>query len=123
MFFVFFHLTLQLVQITINLETFYITNIELRQASAYDLPGGDTIVMKRLKEHLERKGITVDCCGETSFQNQQSYDLVHLFNLTLPEITESFAKKAVAQNVPFVITTLQEDFRRCMISIHRALNL
>jgi glycosyltransferase involved in cell wall biosynthesis len=82
------------------------------RANAFDLPGGDTIVMKRLKEQLERKGITVDFCGDTTFQNQQSYDLVHLFNLTLPEKTECFAKKAVAQNVPFVITTLQEDFRR-----------
>jgi glycosyltransferase involved in cell wall biosynthesis len=82
------------------------------RANAFDQPGGDTIVMKRLKEQLERKGITVDFCGDTSFQNQQSYDLVHLFNLTLPHMTEVFAKKAVLQNVPFVITTLQEDFRR-----------
>jgi glycosyltransferase involved in cell wall biosynthesis len=82
------------------------------RANAYDLPGGDTVVMKQLKERLERKGITVDFCGDTTFHNQQSYDLVHLFNLTLPEKTESFAKKAVARNVPFVITTLQEDFCR-----------
>jgi glycosyltransferase involved in cell wall biosynthesis len=80
--------------------------------NAFDNPGGDTIVMKRLKEQLDRKGVFVDFCGDPGFQNQRSYDLIHLFNLTLPHVTETFAKSAVKQNIPFVITTLQEDFPR-----------
>jgi glycosyltransferase involved in cell wall biosynthesis len=80
--------------------------------NAFDRPGGDTMVMKRLKEYLERNGMTVDFSGDLLDTRQRSYDIVHIFNLTLPQATESFAKNAVKRNVPFVITSLQEDFTR-----------
>jgi glycosyltransferase involved in cell wall biosynthesis len=82
------------------------------RANAFDLPGGDTIVMKRLKERLEYRGMSVDFSGDTAFPDIGKYDLVHLFNLTLPVVTEKFARAAVVNNVPFVVTPLQEDFCR-----------
>jgi glycosyltransferase involved in cell wall biosynthesis len=82
----------------------------LNRASVFDLPGGDTIVMKRLKHLLEQRGLAIDVGDETQLDAIKSYDIVHCFNLTIPEITEAFAKKCVASNVPFVITSLQEDF-------------
>jgi glycosyltransferase involved in cell wall biosynthesis len=84
----------------------------LNRASAFALPGGDTIVMKRLQQLLEQRGCTVDIGDETRLDTIKNYDLVHCFNLTIPEITETFAKQCVIANVPFVITTLQEDFPR-----------
>lgn len=76
---------------------------------AFDRPGGDTVVMQRLKEQLERGGATVDFSGDL-VADLLSYDLVHLFNLTLPFCTDPFAKNAVRQNKPFVVTSLQENF-------------
>jgi glycosyltransferase involved in cell wall biosynthesis len=72
-------------------------------------PGGDSVVMDNLKKLLEAKGVFVDvnsdpCC------NVSGYDVVHLFNLTLPAITELFARNAFSHGVPFVVTSLQEDF-------------
>jgi glycosyltransferase involved in cell wall biosynthesis len=80
------------------------------RSDAFEKPGGDTVVMNRLKEQLEHKGAKVDFSGDTSFQAVSTYDIVHLFNLTLPFCTEPFAKNAVTHNVPFVITSLQENF-------------
>ena len=78
--------------------------------NAFDMPGGDTVVMKRLKEQLELHGATVDFSPHPDPENISSYDLIHLFNLTVPQCTESFAKNAVRRNIPFVVTSLQEDF-------------
>lgn len=74
-------------------------------------PGGDLVVMEQLRRQLEAAGAIVDfsadpCCDLTP------YNVVHLFNLTLPDVTESFARNAVSQHVPFVVTSLQEDFPR-----------
>ena len=82
------------------------------RANAFTMPGGDTIVMNRLKERLVALGVQVDFCPDPFLESIAGYDLIHLFNLTLPAVTEAFAKNAVAKNIPFVVTTLQEDFPR-----------
>lgn len=76
---------------------------------AFGKPGGDTVVMERLKEQLEQGGTSVDFSSDLE-ADVSSYDLVHLFNLTLPFCTDPFAKNAVRQNKPFVVTSLQENF-------------
>jgi glycosyltransferase involved in cell wall biosynthesis len=80
------------------------------RSNAFDMPGGDTIVMKRLKEQLEKNGATVDFIPQITIDNIDTYDIIHLFNLTVPQCTEPFAKNAVRHNIPFVVTSLQENF-------------
>jgi glycosyltransferase involved in cell wall biosynthesis len=80
------------------------------RSNAFEMPGGDTVVMNRLKEQLERNGATVDFSGDPGSDAVKTYDIVHVFNLTLPACTDPFAKNAVRHNVPFVVTTLQENF-------------
>ncbi len=78
--------------------------------NAFSQPGGDTVLMNRLKEQLERHGALVDFSSELFFEKTASYDLVHIFNLTAPEQSDAFAKNAVLHNIPFVVTALQENF-------------
>jgi glycosyltransferase involved in cell wall biosynthesis len=80
------------------------------RANAFEMPGGDTVVMQRLREQLELHGATVDFSPQPLPGNIRSYDLIHLFNLTVPQCTERFAKNAVRNNIPFVVTSLQENF-------------
>jgi glycosyltransferase involved in cell wall biosynthesis len=82
------------------------------RGNAFDLPGGDTVVMKRLKEGLEKRGITVDFTNDPRSTDVRRYTMIHGFNLTLPAVADATAKAAIIGNVPFVMTTLQEDFPR-----------
>ena len=79
---------------------------------AFDRPGGDTVVMERLREQLEQGGAKVDFSADLNSDAVKAYDIVHVFNLTLPFCTDPFAKNAVRHNVPFVVTSLQENFPR-----------
>lgn len=81
------------------------------RSNAFDMPGGDSVVMRRLKEELNRHGVQVDFSYDLEPDIVCNYDIVHLFNLTLG-CTETYAQNAVLTNVPFVVTTLQEDFPR-----------
>lgn len=74
-------------------------------------PGGDTRVIEQLKVALENKGITVDISTELNY-DPKDYDIVHAFNSTLPLYSDAFARKAIHNNIPFVITALQEDTAR-----------
>jgi glycosyltransferase involved in cell wall biosynthesis len=80
------------------------------RANAFDMPGGDTVVMKRLKEQLELHGATVDFSSSPSPDKAKAYNVIHIFNLTVPQCKEAFAKNAVRLNIPFVVTSLQENF-------------
>jgi GT2 family glycosyltransferase/glycosyltransferase involved in cell wall biosynthesis len=84
----------------------------MNRANAFTMPGGDTIVMNRLRERLIKSGVTVDFCADPHSGEIAKYDLVHLFNLTVPAATDLFAKNAALKNVPFAVTALQEDFRQ-----------
>ncbi|MBN1130986.1 MAG: glycosyltransferase [Chitinispirillaceae bacterium] len=80
------------------------------RGNAFDKPGGDTVVMARLKGYLEQQGVCVDFSANPDIDLHGAYDLVHLFNSTLPATTDLFAINAVRNNKPFVMTTLQENF-------------
>jgi glycosyltransferase involved in cell wall biosynthesis len=82
------------------------------RGNAFDMPGGDTVVMRRLKEGLERNGAVVELCGDPRVADMRPYDLIHAFNLTLPAVAEATARSAIVNNKPLVVTTLQEDFTR-----------
>ncbi|WP_447968281.1 glycosyltransferase [Nitrospira sp. M1] len=78
--------------------------------NAVSHPGGDTLVMNKLKNGLEQLGIQVDIAlGQSTLT---SYDLVHLFNFATPEYTEHCAREALQAGIPFVVTTLFEDWPR-----------
>ncbi len=81
----------------------------MNRSNAYTMPGGDTTVMNRLQEQLRSRGVTVDFSSDPAV-DVSSYEIVHLFNLTLQHVTDAFARNAAAQKVPVVVTSLQEDF-------------
>ena len=70
--------------------------------------GGDTIVIERLRQGLEARGVhvTLDLQGT---EKAAGYDLVHLFNFVLPDLTRAFAERAHRAGTPYVVTTLNED--------------
>jgi glycosyltransferase involved in cell wall biosynthesis len=74
-------------------------------------PGGDTVVMEKLREGLRRLGHTVDLDLESG-SDASRYDIVHLSNLTLPGMVAPFAAEASAKGVPFVIHGFLEDWPR-----------
>ncbi len=78
------------------------------RSNAFTQRGGDTVVMERTIEGLKRYGVevTVDTQGR---EDPSKYDLVHIFNFALPDITRAFAEGAKRAGVPFVVTTLCED--------------
>lgn len=77
--------------------------------NAFTHPGGDTVVMERLRDGLEAEGFDVQIDLTTS-ANVKDFDLVHLFNFAIREVTEAQAKNCIAHNVPYVVTTLYEDW-------------
>lgn len=71
-------------------------------------PGGDTVVMDRLRRELERMGHHVDVA--LGPHDLTGYDLIQAFNFATPEVTETYARKAVAANVPLVVAAIYEDW-------------
>lgn len=71
-------------------------------------PGGDTILMNRIKDGLEKLGVkvTVDLDGK---EDPKNFDIVHLFNFATPAYTQALGERAHAAGVPFVVSTLCED--------------
>jgi glycosyltransferase involved in cell wall biosynthesis len=65
--------------------------------------------MDRLQKQLLARGLTVDFSCDPA-ADVSSYDVVHLFNLTLEQLTDAFARNAASKGVPVVVTSLQEDF-------------
>jgi glycosyltransferase involved in cell wall biosynthesis len=74
-------------------------------------PGGDTVLMERLREGLVLSGHKVDWDLDST-ADSGGYDVIHLFNLTLPELVLPSAIEASAHGVPFVIHPLLEDWPR-----------
>jgi hypothetical protein len=72
------------------------------------MPGGDSVVQKRLQEQLESRGHTVDLSTDADV-NLSGYDIVHSFNMCLPQELEKFLNNAIKYRKPFVVTSLQED--------------
>lgn len=78
------------------------------RSNAYINSGGDTVLMQRLAQGLERRAVkvSIDLQGK---EDPQYYDLVHLFNFATPDITQKFAKRCTASRRPFVVSALHED--------------
>jgi len=73
------------------------------RGNAFDLPGGDTEVMRHLEKHLARLGfrVTYSCDPGDSLDDA---DLVHVFNFETP-----FAVNAARRRRPYVVTPMYED--------------
>ncbi len=83
----------------------------LNRNDMYANPGGDTRVMEQMKSVLESRGLRVTMYA--GFPDDISrFDVVHAFNTTLSMFTDAFAARSVNEGVPFVVTSLQEDFPR-----------
>ncbi len=76
--------------------------------TAISHPGGDTVVMDRIKKELELQGVTVTIDLDSK-EDPAKYDLVHLFNFATPEYTKYLAERAFYAGTPYVVTTLYED--------------
>lgn len=73
--------------------------------NVFSCPGGDTVQMQKTKQELEALGYDVDLSLELR-PNLESYDLVHLFNLTRVQETYIQVQNAVEQNKPIVFSTI-----------------
>lgn len=76
--------------------------------TAFTHRGGDTVLMERTKEGLEKRGVKVSIDLEGR-EDPAKYDLTHLFNFATPDLTRALAERVVAANKPFVVSTLCED--------------
>jgi len=81
------------------------------RSDALQKPGGDTVLMERMRDGLQSIGHRVEFDLDFA-ADVRRYDLVHLFNLTLPDLIRPMAIEASAHGVPFVIHALQEDWPR-----------
>ena len=79
------------------------------RTDAFSNPGGDTVVFQRLYDGFKERGLNVayDINGAI---NPKDFDLVHLFNFATSEFVDAFAQRCVQANVPFVVSTLYEDW-------------
>jgi glycosyltransferase involved in cell wall biosynthesis/Tfp pilus assembly protein PilF len=81
------------------------------RANALTHPGGDTVVMLKLKTGLEQCGAEVTLDLDASV-DPRGFDLVHMFNFALPQLLRPLAERCVNAGVPYVVTTLYEDVPR-----------
>ncbi len=86
------------------------------RSSAKSHPGGDTVVMNVLRRELEQLGHRVDVALGPA--NLAGYDLVQAFNFATPEVTDDYARRAVAAKVPLVIAAIYEDWPRFLNKSH-----
>lgn len=80
--------------------------------NAFTQRGGDTVLMERLKESLEKEGYIIDMCTDRYGANFKDYDLIHIFNFAITQVATDAGIKAYRLGVPFVVTTLFEDVER-----------
>lgn len=78
------------------------------RSTARSHPGGDTVVMNILRRELEQLGHRVDVALGPA--NLAGYDLVQAFNFATPEVTDEYARRAVAAKIPLVIAAIYEDW-------------
>jgi glycosyltransferase involved in cell wall biosynthesis len=95
------------------------------RSNFFSMPGGDTIQMLKTKEELEKYGVIVDISSELE-PNLDSYDLVHLSNLTRIQETYLQCLNAYRQNKPIVLSTIfwpMDEFeKRGQIGIRKYIN-
>ena len=78
---------------------------------AFCRPGGDTVLLVKLKESLERLGHQVYVALNPR-QNLEEFDFVHCFNICLPNMIEHCVMNANSQKKEMFIHPLQEDVPR-----------
>ncbi|MBM3324313.1 MAG: glycosyltransferase, partial [Calditrichaeota bacterium] len=78
------------------------------RSNAFSHPGGDTGVMNGLHDGLTALDVEVSASAKPC--DLAGIDLVHLVNLTILPASHIFAQNALRQNVPYVVTTLYEDW-------------
>ncbi|MFZ5434389.1 MAG: glycosyltransferase [Calditrichota bacterium] len=88
---------------------------------AFYAPGGDTVIMEQLYRTLRNRDVDVQFAAGAVDLSQT--DLVHLVNLTVGRVTNQVSENARSQNVPYIITTLFEDWPLYMERSFAALNL
>ena len=71
-------------------------------------PGGDTGIMNGLHDGLATLDVSVNGSAEPG--DLRTVDIVHLVNLTILPASRIFAQNALRQDVPYVVTTLYEDW-------------
>jgi glycosyltransferase involved in cell wall biosynthesis len=76
--------------------------------NALTAPGGDTVVMMRVAQCLQQRGIHIRVDVDRK-ETLSDYDIVHLHNFATPEDTESLARRCVEANIPYIVTTMYED--------------
>lgn len=81
------------------------------RSDAYSNPGGDTVAMEKTAFALRGLGVELDIDLDLT-REDEDYDLVHLYNFCTPKPVEEQARRAHARGVPFVVTTLYEDWPR-----------
>lgn len=78
------------------------------RSSATVAPGGDTVVMNRYRDGLQKLGVQVEIDHDPAAP-LGPHDLVHLFNLVLPRTIEPLAKRAHEAGKPYFVQAFQED--------------
>jgi glycosyltransferase involved in cell wall biosynthesis len=71
-------------------------------------PGGDTVQMDRTADYLRSIGHQIEISFDAS-PDLSNIDLVHLFNLTTPDLTVAQARNALKQGKPYVLSSIYWD--------------
>lgn len=79
--------------------------------------GGDVVLMQRLAESLVKLGVDAVIDWDNALDPSE-FNLVHLFNTTLPDLLKQQAQRAHSKGVPFVVSTLLEDVPRFHYQSH-----
>jgi glycosyltransferase involved in cell wall biosynthesis len=79
------------------------------RVDAYDHPGGDTVAMSCLKEHLTRQGVRVDVSLDLE-PDCSGYDVVNLFNIVRVHETYVQFRNAARQKKKIVLMPIFWDF-------------
>ena len=79
------------------------------RVDAYEHPGGDTVAMTCLKEHLTRQGVRVDVSLDLE-PDCSGYDVVNLFNIVRVHETYVQFRNAARQKKKIVLMPIYWDF-------------
>ena len=79
------------------------------RVTLFEVPGGDTILIMKTKEYLEKLGIKVDVSTELQ-PDLKEYDIVHLFNLIRPQEVYSQAKNAKKQRKKVILSPIYHSY-------------
>lgn len=81
-------------------------------------PAGDTTIIQALRKHLRKLEIKVDLCTDQNV-NLNTYDLVHLFNVSRASEIYNFLKLLPRESKATVLTPIYWDLRDYLKKINR----